>query len=158
MTTTPSLWRSEFRLNATLAGNQSDAVVATTNDNQFFAVWVDSTNFNGGLPTIVARKFDSLGNPLDQNPPIDVVLGDGLNVGGFTLTQPAAVGLPDGGLAVTFNVGPGTIWVQTTNSTLATLNPPIPIDLSGLDSNPSITSVSGNGSLIVAYTIQTSAT
>jgi hypothetical protein len=71
MTTTPSLWRSAFTDNANLPGNQFAGVVAPTADNQFFAVWIDAANFNPGLDTIVARKFDSSG-PVAANPDVPI--------------------------------------------------------------------------------------
>src|SRR5262245_55655834 len=101
MTTTPGLWRPGFTDNTTLTGAQDSGVVAATIDDQFFAVWVDHDNFNGGSDTIVARKFDSLGNPLTG----DVNLS---SFAGFDLEQPAAVRLPIAGqadgLAVAFTV------------------------------------------------------
>src|SRR5262249_8159667 len=91
MTTTPNLWRA-FTDNATLFGDQESPDVAATAGDQFFAVWVDFTNFNGGLQSIVARKFDSLGNPLT---------GDVLLDPGFTdeTGEAAAVRLPIAGQA-----------------------------------------------------------
>src|SRR5262249_2304152 len=100
MTTTPDLWRNPFIDNATIAGNQDQGVVAPTNNNQFFAVWVDTTNFNGGVDTIVARSFNSLGNPLtgDVQLPLGTLIVDA--------SEPAAVRLPIAnqadGLAVAF--------------------------------------------------------
>src|SRR5262245_61255854 len=88
MTTTPDLWRAGFIDNQILAGTQDFGVVAPTNANQFFAVWVDHDNFNGGLDTIVACKFDSLGNPLTGDVPILTT---------HDLTEPAAVRLPIAG-------------------------------------------------------------
>jgi len=93
MSTTPILWRSGFRDNATDNGIVQDSgVVAATIDDEFFAVWVDHGNFNGGSSTIVARKFDSFGNP---------VTGD-VNLAGAIFgptDQPAAVRLPIAGQA-----------------------------------------------------------
>src|SRR5262245_61047459 len=124
MTTTPDLWRPGFNDNTSLTGNQHSGVVAATPGDQFFAVWVDDTNFNGGLDSIIARKFDSLGNPLTgemlltPNPP-------------FTgnLREPAAVRLPIAGqadgLAVAFTDELATGDLQTilvrTNSALGLL-------------------------------------
>src|SRR5262245_28521839 len=108
MTTTPNLWRPAFRDNATDPNIQFFPDVAATDQNQFFVVWVDIGGVpnNGGSRTIVARHFDSAGNPLNAN---DVVLGDGFNSnGGFlSLDEPAAVKLPIAGqadgLAVAFH-------------------------------------------------------
>src|SRR5262249_31918764 len=100
MTTTPALWRSGFRDNANLPGSQDRADVAPTIDDQFFAVWIDTTNFNGGVDTIVARKFDSNGDP--QTGDIPLPLGTNLVDADF----PTAVRLPiagqGDGLAVAF--------------------------------------------------------
>src|SRR5215471_15029742 len=74
MTTTPDLWRLPFRDNATIPGNQDRADVAPTTGNQFYAVWVDAANFNGGTDTIVLRKFDSNGNPITGDIPLPLGL------------------------------------------------------------------------------------
>src|SRR5215475_1691120 len=93
MTTTPDLWRTGFRDNATLPGSQTVLDVAPTNNNQFFAAWMDRDNFNAGVDTIVVRKFDSNGNPLTGDIP--------LPLGGSTVNSdfPAAVRLPVAGQA-----------------------------------------------------------
>src|SRR5262245_21576298 len=150
MTTTPDLWRSGFIDNTSLAGEQLDGVVAPTNANQFFAVWVDFTNFNGGFDSIIARKFDSLGNPLTGEvnldaPPLEQ-----------NLDEPAAVRLPIAnqadGLAVAFtrhfSATDDDIFLVRFNSTLGSLGPRISIENSGSKANhPSITSFS-DGSLV----------
>src|SRR5262245_49743503 len=93
MTTTPDLWRNPFIDNTSLTGTQDSGVVAPTAGDFFFAVWVDRTNFNGGLDTIVASKFDSLGNPATGDVP--------LPLGNFprNADEPAAVRLPIAGQA-----------------------------------------------------------
>jgi hypothetical protein len=148
MTTTPGLWRPGFIDNTTLAGQQDSGAVAATIGDQFFAVWVDHTNFNMGLDTIIARSFDSLGNPLTA----EVNLSPGLN--------PAAVRLPiageGDGLAVAFEFALSSvdhdILLVRTDSALTLLEPNVVIDASGFfEENPSITSFS-NGSLWVSYT------
>src|SRR5262245_66629413 len=92
MTTTPGLWRSGVTDNTTLAGAQDSGVVAATIDDQFFAVWVDHGVITPGQDVIIARKFDSLGNPLTG----EVNLGATI-VG--QLSEPAAVRLPIAGQA-----------------------------------------------------------
>jgi len=64
MTTTPDLWRSGFLDNTSTTGLQDSGVVAATNNDQFFVAWVDHGVFTPGENEIIARKFDSLGNPL----------------------------------------------------------------------------------------------
>src|SRR5262249_3725271 len=112
MTTTPDLWRNPFLDNTSTTGLQDSGVVAATAGNQFFAVWVDRTNFLPGAD-IIGRKFDSLGNPLTGE----------VNLNPFPVTatsdlEPAAVRLPiagqGDGLAVAFTLIFGTdedIWV-----------------------------------------------
>src|SRR5262245_23692224 len=99
MTTTPDLWRTGFKDNATLPGSQTVLDVAPTNNNQFFSAWMDRDNFNGGINTIVVRKFDSNGNPLTG----DIALPLGTQ---NDADNPAAVRLPiagqSDGLAVAF--------------------------------------------------------
>src|SRR5262249_52379421 len=93
MTTTPDLWRSPFTDNTSLTGQQDSGVVAPTAGDQFFAVWVDRTNFGPfpGTDAIIARKFDSLGNPLTGEV--------ALHFFGPNEDQPAAVALPIAGQA-----------------------------------------------------------
>jgi hypothetical protein len=160
MTTTPSLWRSGFIDNQTLTGQQDSGVVATTGDDQFFAVWVDHGIVIPGQDVIMARKFDSLGNPVTAevdltNPPV-VAPAD----------EPAAVRLPIpgqvDGLAVVADVTVGgflgQIEVNRTNAALTKLEPVIAVDLRAIDTDhPSITSFS-NGSLLVGYTAHNTAT
>jgi len=101
MTTTPDLWRTPFIDNTSLTGSQNSGVVAPTNADQFFAVWVDLDNFNGGLDSIIARKFDSRGNPITGE--VNLIADFPSN-----LDEPAAVRLPIAnqadGLAVAFTV------------------------------------------------------
>src|SRR5262245_33022412 len=148
MTTTPDLWRTPFIDNTSLTGNQESGVVAATSSDQFFAVWVDQ---NLNPDDIIARKFDSLGNPLT----------DEVNLTSpFTgeLREPAAVRLPIAGqadgLAVAFTdfAAYDKIFVIRTNSALTTLEDFITIENLTPADHPSITSFS-NGSLWVAYTI-----
>src|SRR5262249_17609215 len=65
MTATPDLWREPF-IDNTSPGKQFNGVVAPTAGNQFFAAWVDATAIfrPAGYGAIIARSFDSLGNPL----------------------------------------------------------------------------------------------
>jgi hypothetical protein len=158
MTTTPGLWRPGFTINTTLAGQQFNGVVAPTLGNQFFVAWQSSANVAG--PTdIIARKFDSLGNPLTGEVNLTTPFI-------FSTELPDAVRLPIAGqadgLAVTFVhelPGPDSdIFVVRTNATLGTLEPSIAIETSLLEADaPSITSFA-DGSLWVAYTIHNSAT
>src|SRR5262249_1612981 len=92
MTTTPDLWRNPIIDNTSLTGQQTSGVVAATNANQSFAVWVDHDNFNGGFDSIIARKFDSLGNPLTGEINLTAAL---VNV--RDTLNPAAVRLPIAG-------------------------------------------------------------
>jgi hypothetical protein len=61
--------------NATPTGNKSAGSVAPENDGNYFASCEDFSNFNAGKSSIVARHFDSLGNPtmgeVVPNPPND---------------------------------------------------------------------------------------
>src|SRR5262249_16094164 len=106
MTTTPDLWRNPFIDNTFTHDDQRDGVVAPTAGDQFFAVWVHEANFSGGLDTIVALKFDSLGNPLaaHESNITEAFSNDLLN--------PAAVRLPIAGqadgLAVAFELDDGS--------------------------------------------------
>src|SRR5262245_26251701 len=159
MTTTPSLWRSTFQDNLTSPLAQLDGVVAPTSDNQFFAVWEDQGAVTPGQIEIIARKFDSLGNPLTG----DVNLTANFTV--FNTEEPAAVRLPIAGqadgLAVAFVhelPGDPDIFVVRTNAALTKLEPFISVNVTPTPTDqPSITSFS-NGSLFVAYTIHNSAT
>src|SRR5262245_21945670 len=90
MTTTPDFWRNSFFDNTSTTGDQDSGVVAPTAADNFFAVWVDHTNFNGGLDAIIARKFDTLGNPLTGE--VNLTAGFSENA-----LNPAAVRLPIAG-------------------------------------------------------------
>jgi hypothetical protein len=158
MTTTPDLWRTPFLDNTSLTGSQNSGVVAPTNADQFFAVWVDRDNFNGGFDSIIARKFDDRGNPITG----EVNLTSGFEQ---NLDEPAAVRLPIAnqadGLAVAFtrefSATDDDIFLRRFDSTLGFLGVTI-IDISGAKANhPSITSFS-DGNVWVAYTFQNSAT
>src|SRR5262249_27965826 len=92
MTTTPDLWRNPIIDNTSLTGQQTSGVVAPTASNEFFAVWVDATNFSGGFDSIIARKFDSLGNPLSNEVDLTPIIL-------FNRDQPDAVRLPIAGAA-----------------------------------------------------------
>jgi hypothetical protein len=159
MTTTPALWRPAFTDNVNLPGNQFAGVVAPTADNQFFAVWIDAANFNPGLDTIVARKFDSSG-PVAANPDVPISLFPGA---ASDRNEPVAVRLPipgaDDGLAVAYRGdtgGQGDIFLVRTDAALVK-GPEINIEVSGTDADvPSITSFS-DGSLVVAYTFHNGA-
>ena len=166
MTTTPSLWRGPITDNNTDNGFQQDSgVVATTSADTFDAVWRDSGNFNSGHSAIVGRAFDPLGNPTGG----DVVLNPLNNAFGvpFNASQPAATSLPiagqNDGLAVAFmdnfNNGPDfDVYVVRTNASLSRLENPLLIDGStSVTNDPSVTSFA-DGSLVVSYTIQNSAT
>ena len=173
MTTTPDLWRSAFVDNATTAGAQDSGVVAATADDQFFAVWVDR---NLNPDNIIARKFDSLGNPItgdvnltsnsflffDTDQPAAVRLpiagqADGLAVaftyelsGNRTCRSPAS-GSPTG-----FTVSPDLYLVRT-DAALNRIGNFITIDNSTTPTDhPSITSFS-DGSLWVSYTVHNGA-
>src|SRR5262245_22208734 len=94
MTTTPDLWRNPFLDNTSLTGDQDSGVVAPTNANQFFAVWRDS---NLTPDDIIARKFDSLGNPI--TPEVNITSGPDFPPFGGETGEPAAVRLPIAGQA-----------------------------------------------------------
>jgi hypothetical protein len=48
MTTTPALWRPGITDNATLPLDQESGAVVASPDGSYFAVWLDSGNFNVG--------------------------------------------------------------------------------------------------------------
>src|SRR5262249_31555299 len=109
----------------------------------------------------IARKFDSLGNPLTGEV--------ALHFFGPNEDQPAAVALPIAGqadgLAVALTITSdqlntfNDVWLLRTNAALVDLAPnPIPIDV-GLNNvdHPSITSFS-DGSVWVSYTLHLNAT
>jgi large repetitive protein len=157
MTTTPDLWRTPFIDNTTLTGNQDSGVVAATNADQFFAVWVDQ---NLNPDEIIARKFDILGNPITG----EVVLDQNGDLGG-ELREPAAVRLPISGqadgLAVAFTDfvnGDDDIFLIRADSSPVEIGDLIPIEnTKGLNTDhPSITSFK-DGSLWVSYTLITNA-
>src|SRR5262245_20508774 len=156
MTTTPDLWRTPFLDNTSLSGNQDSGVVAATANNTFFAVWVDRTNFNSGIDTIIARSFDSLGNPLTGE--VNLVPGSVLD-----RDEPAAVRLPiagsNDGLAVAFTVhggiGGSDIDVVMAGAALNSLFGQITVAAAGDTDQPSITSIS-NAEVWVSYTIHNS--
>src|SRR5215475_4858431 len=93
MTTTPDLWLTPlpFLDNTSLTGDQDSGVVAATADDQFFAVWVDR---NLNPDNIIARKFDSFGNPITGE--VNLTSNSFLF---FNTDQPAAVRLPIAGQA-----------------------------------------------------------
>jgi len=166
MTTTPLLTRGPITDNGTDNGLQQDSgVVATTAADTFDAIWRDSGNFNSGHATIVGRAFNSLGNPTSG----DVALNPLNNAFGvpFNASQPAATPLriagQSDGLAVAFtdNFNNGAdfdVYVVRTNASLNRLENPLLIDGStSVTNDPSITSFA-DGSLVVSYTIQNSAT
>src|SRR5262245_2501927 len=150
MTTTPDLWRSGFIDNTTLPGSRDSGVVAATGANQFFAVWVDRDNFNGGIDTIIARNFDSNGNPLTG----EVLVTPNI---GIDRDDPAVARLPianqGDGLAVAYTRHGGTedVFLHRLNGALTDLNGEITIAMAGITDHPSITSFA-DGSLLVAYT------
>jgi hypothetical protein len=156
MTTTPDLWRNPFTDNATTAGLQDSGVVAATADDQFFAVWVDR---NLNPDNIIARKFDSFGNPITGD--INLTSNSFLV---FNTDQPAAVRLPIAGqadgLAVAFTYelsGNPDIYLVRTDAALNRIGNFITIDNSTTPTDhPSITSFS-NGSVWVAYTVHNGA-
>src|SRR5262249_23033390 len=142
MTTTPGLWRTPFIDNTSTTGAQDSGVVAATANDTFFAVWVDH---NLNPDDIIARKFDSLGNPLTgevnlTSSPNPDFIGE--------LSDPAAVRLPIAGqadgLAVAFTEdvlnGDFDIFLERTNSALGnvTFTPIANTDLQ--EDHPSITS------------------
>src|SRR5262245_61493208 len=164
MTTTPDPWRSPFIDNATLLGQQDSGVVAPTAGGEFFAVWRDDNPPMKVDPDIIARKFDSLGNPLTGNVDITQELT-------LPKSEPAAVRLPipgqADGLAVAFTreVNNTDVWAVRTDAALTTLDAPfgtgplIPISTSQnfIEDHPSITSFS-DGSFWVAFTVHFSDT
>src|SRR5262245_12621886 len=150
MSTNPRLWRGPILDDQTTAGVQDSGVVATTSQDNYFAVWRDASNFNGVHPSIVARHFDTAGNPLTGDMvlnPLDAFMQP------FYPLDPAATrlaipGQPDG-LAVAFtnNVNNGgtdfDIYVIRTTSNLVPLEVFLPIDITAqVTNNPSITSFS----------------
>jgi hypothetical protein len=152
--------------NATDNGFQQDSgVVAATLLGDFYPIWRDSGNFNSGHSAIVGRHFDSLGNPVGG----DVVLNPLNNAFGvpFNASQPATVALPIAGQASgtataftdNFNSGPDfDVYVVRTNASLTRLENPLLIDGStSVANDPSVTSFA-DGSLVVSYTLQNSAT
>jgi hypothetical protein len=156
MTTTPDLWRNPFTDNATTAGLQDSGVVAATADDQFFAVWVDR---NLNPDNIIARKFDSFGNPITGD--INLTSNSFLV---FNTDQPAAVRLPiagqPDGLAVAFTYelpGNPDIYLARTDAALNRIGNFITIDNSTTPTDhPSIASFA-DGSLWVSYTIHNGA-
>jgi hypothetical protein len=156
MTTTPDLWRNPFTDNATTAGLQDSGVVAATADDQFFAVWVDR---NLNPDNIIARKFDSFGNPISGD--VNLTSNSFLS---YNTDQPAAVRLPIAGqadgLAVAFTYelpGNPDIYLARTDAALNRIGNFITIDNSTTPTDhPSITSFS-NGSVWVAYTVHNGA-
>jgi hypothetical protein len=156
MTTTPDLWRNPFVDNATTAGTQDSGVVAATADDQFFAVWVDR---NLNPDNIIARKFDSFGNPISGD--VNLTSNSFLS---FDTDQPAAARLPiagqPDGLAVAFTYelpGNPDIYLARTDAALNRIGNFITIDNSTTPTDhPSITSFS-NGSVWVAYTVHNGA-
>jgi hypothetical protein len=156
MTTTPDLWRNPFTDNASTAGTQDSGVVAATADDQFFAVWVDR---NLNPDNIIARKFDSFGNPISGD--VNLTSNSFLS---FDTDQPAAVRLPIAGqadgLAVAFTYelpGNPDIYLARTDAALNRIGNFITIDSSTTPTDhPSITSFS-NGSVWVAYTVHNGA-
>jgi hypothetical protein len=155
MTTTPDLWRPGFIDNQNTAGQQFDGVVAPTASNTFFAVWLDQDNFNGGVDTIVARSFNSLGNPVTGDVP--------LPLGTFIrdADDPQAVRLPiagqGDGLAVAFEshfaANDTDIYLVRRDANLAQFGPPFTVidNTAENTDNPAITSFS-NGEVWVSFT------
>jgi hypothetical protein len=156
VTTTPDLWRSAFVDNATTAGTQDSGVVAATADDQFFAVWVDR---NLNPDNIIARKFDSFGNPISGD--VNLTSNSFLS---FDTDQPAAVRLPISGqadgLAVAFTYelpGNPDIYLVKTDAALNRIGNFITIDNSTTPTDHPSTTSFADGSLWVSYTIHNGA-
>ena len=64
MTTTPTVWKSEFTVNSgATVGLQSDPVTVGLADGRFLTVWVDTTNNIDDDPgtDIIGRIYDAQG-------------------------------------------------------------------------------------------------
>jgi hypothetical protein len=150
--------------NATVAGSQDSGVVTATAQGDFYAIWRDDKNFNSGHADIVGRHFDTLGNPVGGDVSL-VPLNNAFGVP-FNASQPATVALPIPGqasgtaTAFTDNINGNDfdVYVVRTDASLVRLENPLPIDGStSVANDPSVTSFA-DGSLVVSYTIQNSAT
>src|SRR5690349_20321300 len=98
------LLRGSITDNQITLGVQDGSAVATTDQNTYFAVWRDATNYYGGHQAIVGRPFDSNGNPLAGQVVLNLI-NDPFGFP-FYAYDPAAVRLPRAGqadgLAVSF--------------------------------------------------------
>ena len=150
--------------NATLDNQQDSGVVAATAQGDFYAIWRDDKNFNSGHADIVGRRFDTLGNPIGGDVSL-LPLNNAFGVP-FNALQPSTVALPIAGQASgtataftdNFNGTDFDVYVVRTNASLARLENPLLIDGStSIANDPSVTSFA-DGSLVVSYTLQNSAT
>ena len=99
MTTTPTVWNSEFVANAGVAaGVQSVPVTIGLADGHFLTVWSDDTNnvANNAGNDIVGRIFDGEGN----------AVGGGFQVNVTSINwgerNPAIAALADGGFVIAY--------------------------------------------------------
>src|SRR5262245_48212238 len=168
MSTNPRSWRGPILDDATNAGSQFLGVAAPTAQDDYFVVWRDDNNFHSGRPTIVARHFDTAGNPLTGDVPLSPVkddFGHPVFASGLAAARrlPLLLGQADG-LPFAFTNdfdAMGTdfdIYLLRTNASLVPLETDLVIDnLGKVTRDPSITSFS-DGSLVVAYTFQNNST
>jgi Ca2+-binding RTX toxin-like protein len=155
MTTTPTVWKSEFTVNAGLTtGSQFTPVTVGLADDRFLTVWVDDANHvdDDAGNDIIGRIFDAQGVPV--GPVFQLNLSTFLD----NENDPAIVALPDGGFVVVFEdraavAGDAAIrfarfnsaGVSTASGTIATGT------IGGIEnSNPSI-AVRANGDFVVTY-------
>jgi Ca2+-binding RTX toxin-like protein len=99
MTTTPTIWKAEFTVNAGLTtGGQFEPVTIGLADGRFLTIWLDDTNNVDAAPLadIVGRIFDAEGNPVGAA--VQFNRGSYMN----QELDPAIAALPDGGFVVVY--------------------------------------------------------
>jgi hypothetical protein len=170
MTTTPSLLRSGIVDNATLTGGQADGAVIPSSDGTYFVVWLDFSNYNGGLRTVVGRHFDALGNALTGEVNLTPGFSNNEDVGALSSVNFLSAarlpisGQPDGFVVAFVNElsnGDQDVWIVRANASLSFIAP-FPLDeiiasSSFPDTNPAITSFA-DGALAISYTLKESST
>jgi Ca2+-binding RTX toxin-like protein len=102
MTTTPTIWKAQFTVNAGLTnGNQSESVAIGLADGRFLTVWTDDGNNVDSSPNhdTVGRIYDAQGNAVGA--PFQ------LNRSNFVDDErrPVVAALPDGGFVIAYEDG-----------------------------------------------------
>jgi FG-GAP-like repeat len=139
MTTTPRLVKPQTQVNTTDGGaDQFDGQIAALQDGGYVVVWTDNSQSPGA---IVAQRYDAAGNKVGGERPLGPL---GVE------SSPAVTVLPNGNIAVAFNIASADISVRIFDPALH-LRRTDNIDLGGIQTlAPSITAFA-DGTYVVSY-------